>query len=125
MFGREDGQIVSTVELRASGVEDFLVEALERTQEELSETAKLLTQRTFFAVPTRSSPSNVRPRAALGRGDRANLADFVARWREYSGSERGAAESNRRLLELNRSIAAGEVEYEPFRDATPVPSCKT
>ena len=25
-------------------------------------------------------------------------------------------ESNRRLLELNRAIAAGEVEYEPFRE---------
>ena len=24
-------------------------------------------------------------------------------------------ESNRRLLELNRAIAAGEVEYDPFR----------
>ena len=25
-------------------------------------------------------------------------------------------ESNRRLLELNRAIAAGEVEYDPFRE---------
>ncbi len=37
--------------LRKGGAEDFLVEALERAQEELSETAKLLTQGTFFAVP--------------------------------------------------------------------------
>lgn len=37
--------------LRAGGAEDFLVEAMERAQEQLSETAKLLTQRTFFAVP--------------------------------------------------------------------------
>ena len=37
--------------LRAGGAEDSLVEALERTQEQLSETAKLLTQGTFFAVP--------------------------------------------------------------------------
>ncbi|MBA2462527.1 MAG: hypothetical protein H0V45_12290 [Actinobacteria bacterium] len=37
--------------LRASGAEDFLVEAMERAQEQLSETAKLLTQGTFFAVP--------------------------------------------------------------------------
>jgi hypothetical protein len=38
-------------ELRASGAEDFLVEALERSQQELSETAKKLIQGTFFAVP--------------------------------------------------------------------------
>lgn len=37
--------------LRAGGAEDFLVETLDRTQERLSETAKLLTQGTFFAVP--------------------------------------------------------------------------
>ena len=37
--------------LRAGGAEDFLLEAMERTQEQLSETAKLLTQGTFFAVP--------------------------------------------------------------------------
>ena len=38
-------------ELRAGGAEDFLVEALEQVQSELSETAKKLTQGTFFAVP--------------------------------------------------------------------------
>lgn len=37
--------------LRAGGAEDFLVEALERAQEDLSEAAKRLTQGTFFAVP--------------------------------------------------------------------------
>ncbi len=37
--------------LRADGGEPHLVEALERTQAELSETAKTLTQGTFFAVP--------------------------------------------------------------------------
>lgn len=37
--------------LRANGAEDFLIEAMERTQGQLSETAKLLTQGTFFAVP--------------------------------------------------------------------------
>lgn len=37
--------------LRAGGAEDFLVEAMERTQQQLSETAKLLTQGTYFAVP--------------------------------------------------------------------------
>lgn len=37
--------------LRATGAEDFLVEAMERAQVQLSETAKLLTQGTFFAVP--------------------------------------------------------------------------
>ena len=37
--------------LRDGGAEDFLLEAMERTQEQLSETAKLLTQGTFFAVP--------------------------------------------------------------------------
>ncbi len=37
--------------LRAGGAEDFLLEAMERAQEQLSETAKLLTQGTFFAVP--------------------------------------------------------------------------
>lgn len=41
----------AAAELRASGAEDFLLEALERTQQELSETAKLLIQGTFFAVP--------------------------------------------------------------------------
>jgi len=38
-------------ELRAAGAEDFLVKALERTQEELSQSAKRLTQGTFFAIP--------------------------------------------------------------------------
>jgi hypothetical protein len=38
-------------ELRAGGAEDFLVEALEQVEEELSETAKKLRQGTFFAVP--------------------------------------------------------------------------
>jgi len=42
----------AAAELRAGGAEDFLVEALERTQEELSATAKRLTQGTFFAVPS-------------------------------------------------------------------------
>lgn len=42
---------VAAEELRRGGGEDFLVEALERAREELAETAKLLTQRTFFAVP--------------------------------------------------------------------------
>jgi len=37
--------------LRDGGAEDFLLEAMERTQEQLSATAKLLTQGTFFAVP--------------------------------------------------------------------------
>lgn len=37
--------------LRQGGAEDFLLEAMERTQEQLSEAAKLLTQGTFFAVP--------------------------------------------------------------------------
>ncbi len=38
-------------ELRAGGADDFLLEALEQVQEDLSETAKKLTQGTFFAVP--------------------------------------------------------------------------
>ena len=37
--------------LRESGADDHLVEALERTQEELSEMAKRLRQGTLFAVP--------------------------------------------------------------------------
>lgn len=37
--------------LRAGGAEDFLLEAMEQAQEQLSATAKLLTQGTFFAVP--------------------------------------------------------------------------
>lgn len=37
--------------LRKAGAEDFLVEALEQAREQLSVTAKLLTQGTFFAVP--------------------------------------------------------------------------
>lgn len=37
--------------LRAGGAEDFLVEAMERAQEQLSDTAKFLIQGTFFAVP--------------------------------------------------------------------------
>ncbi len=41
----------AAAELRAGGAEDFLVEALEQAREELAETSKRLTQRTFFAVP--------------------------------------------------------------------------
>ena len=41
----------AAAELRASGAEDFLVEALEQTQAELSASAKKLIQGTFFAVP--------------------------------------------------------------------------
>jgi hypothetical protein len=37
--------------LREGGAEDFLVEALEQTQDELSGTSKKLIQGTFFAVP--------------------------------------------------------------------------
>ena len=41
----------AAAELRGSGAEDFLVEALEQAQAELSETAKKLIQGSFFAVP--------------------------------------------------------------------------
>ena len=37
--------------LRKSGGEKHLIEALERTLEEVSESARLLRRRTFFAVP--------------------------------------------------------------------------
>lgn len=37
--------------LRKSGAEDFLVEALDQARDQLSASAKLLTQATFFAVP--------------------------------------------------------------------------
>lgn len=42
----------AAAELRAGGAEDFLIEALEQSREELAETAKRLTQGTFFAVPS-------------------------------------------------------------------------
>lgn len=38
--------------LRAAGAEPHLIEALERSQQELSLTAKRLRQGTFFAVPS-------------------------------------------------------------------------
>jgi hypothetical protein len=38
-------------ELRAGGAEDFLVEAMEQIEGELSASAKKLIQGTFFAVP--------------------------------------------------------------------------
>ena len=41
----------SAAELREGGAEDFLVEALEQVQDDLSEAAKRLRQGTFFAVP--------------------------------------------------------------------------
>lgn len=41
----------AAAELRADGADDFLLEALERFQDDLSEAAKRLTQGTFFAVP--------------------------------------------------------------------------
>jgi hypothetical protein len=41
----------AAADLRAGGAEDFLVEALEQAQEDLSQAAKRLTQGTFFAVP--------------------------------------------------------------------------
>lgn len=37
--------------LRDNGAEEHLIEALERTQDELSEMARRLRQGTFFAVP--------------------------------------------------------------------------
>ena len=42
----------AAAELRTSGAEDFLVEALEQAQQDLSDIAKRLTQGTFFAVPS-------------------------------------------------------------------------
>lgn len=41
----------AVAELRGTEGEDFLVEALEQAQDELSRTAKKLIQGTFFAVP--------------------------------------------------------------------------
>ncbi len=41
----------AAAELRAEGAEDFLVDALEQVQDDLSEAAKKLRQGTFFAVP--------------------------------------------------------------------------
>jgi hypothetical protein len=41
----------ATAELRGTGADDFLVKALEQTRDELAESSKKLTQRTFFAVP--------------------------------------------------------------------------
>lgn len=41
----------AAAELRAGGAEDFLVEAMEQVQEELSRSAKKLIQGTFYAVP--------------------------------------------------------------------------
>ena len=38
--------------LKSTGAEQHLVEALERTQVQLSDTARKLRQGTFFAVPT-------------------------------------------------------------------------
>jgi hypothetical protein len=41
----------AAADLRGTGAEDFLVEALEQTQEDLSEVARKLRHGTFFAVP--------------------------------------------------------------------------
>jgi hypothetical protein len=41
----------AVADLRAGGAEDFLVEALEQVQEDISEAARKLRQGTFFAVP--------------------------------------------------------------------------
>ncbi|MEX2646609.1 MAG: hypothetical protein WD249_10135 [Gaiellaceae bacterium] len=41
----------AAADLRAGGAEDFLVEALEQVQEDVSEAARKLRQGTFFAVP--------------------------------------------------------------------------
>lgn len=41
----------AAAELRAGGAEDFLLEAMEQVQEDLSKAAKRLIQGTFFAVP--------------------------------------------------------------------------
>jgi hypothetical protein len=38
-------------ELRAGGADDFLIEALEQVQQELSTSARKLIQGSFFAVP--------------------------------------------------------------------------
>ncbi|MEX0674826.1 MAG: hypothetical protein WD067_08620 [Gaiellaceae bacterium] len=41
----------AAADLRAGGAEDFLLEALEQVQEDVSEAARKLRQGTFFAVP--------------------------------------------------------------------------
>lgn len=41
----------AAADLRAGGAEDFLIEALEQVQEDISDAAKKLRQGTFFAVP--------------------------------------------------------------------------
>lgn len=41
----------AAAELRAAGADDFLVEALERIQNDLSDAQRRLTQGTFFAAP--------------------------------------------------------------------------
>ena len=42
----------AAADLRTGGAEDFLVEALEQVQEDISRASKRLTQSTFFAVPS-------------------------------------------------------------------------
>ena len=41
----------AAADLRGTGAEDFLLEALEQAQQDLSEAARKLRQGTFFAVP--------------------------------------------------------------------------
>lgn len=57
--------------------------------------------------------------ALTGEEIRRRLREFAAAWGGYAGTERTSAahdpqESNRLLLELNRAIAAGEIDYHPF-----------
>lgn len=56
------------------------------------------------------------PQSAFGTfpwpgGDREPVGDIVG-WPRTIAQD--ADETNRRLLELNRAIAAGEIEYHPF-----------
>ncbi|MBA2332429.1 MAG: hypothetical protein H0V94_06530 [Actinobacteria bacterium] len=57
---------------RKGGAEDFLVEALERAQEELSNPAKLLTQGTFSRFPRRNWASKSRCRSRRSSSGRAS-----------------------------------------------------
>lgn len=96
--------------LRESGAEDFLVEALGRAQEDLLGGG----QEAHAGDVLRGTQGAAEPLKALCRSPARRSRATSKAYGSAAAAAHDPAESNRRLLELNRDIAAGRVAYDPF-----------